>query len=1071
VLTSQQVNALMAQQNAQFALMQQQQMMGYAPTMGASQYPPSFNYGYAPSRIGSSFGAAAAGIPNAAMTGVGVAGAGLGIASMFSSSAGLGLAAAATDVTGISAGLSAGGAAAGAFGGMGTAAGLGVGLGVGGLAMAGVGAAYLTAGTAAARFAEGAREQRAIRQMYASETFANPLAASGRGFSGGQLMRIGQATRAIDASSPFVSSQDAMAVGRMFREMEVTRGIQNVDVISAKLKEFGKTAEQVAKQLGTSIQDVRGTLEQNRRAGFFTAQEVSRNVTQMRVAEGMGMGQETFAGMQLGAVATTRGMGLTGKAGANTSRAIALSLLSGMQGSGPGRLTAEELMDLTNTSSAQEAIAAIAGQQTARTAQILGNQGIGRVLLAGAGTVKGGKFTGGIDTGLLEQVASGEMSLLDLQNLAAQKTGTQAGGLSFAARQKQLQSSALESGLANEALVGIARRIVKDEYAGNEDALTLVMERLGIAQEQEQEIFRKLYEDRATNRQALRTRILREMETQKMQADRAQNYTLRGQYRKIAGGLSDTVFEPLSVAGAQLQTNFTSNLENLEAGLFGFRPITVTDQARTAASLEFATGTMMPQSPEIAQANRNAMLMQMAATGNLGTANELLVGDATGRAELDALAKELAANPAIARNLEQSKESRYGKTGAGDAVRFAVEQALINKGGRFSPNVSLGLEQNEVVTATPESQRATAYVLSKLGEQGGVLASQGLDLQTSAGNTSQAASELTAMTKLATIGTSLNFAGLFGEEPAMAKLINKGVGKELLSKLTSEKELRKFDEILQRTQDDATAANELKTSFNLGDVTSDDVANARLILDSKTGMNAAERLAAGEKVSPDVFTGTRALGLSLTAEAAKGFQENVSRNLSDAGFSAELADKGITGLAAAQAAMTGENAAAQRTALSALVEQARLTNFRGEGAAGQALTAAADFQRRALKSNRTLGTKEYFKQFYEPAFGGTLEEFESKVAGAYGTSLDMSEQQKLAETLGVAMFTGGLNANIAQESTPDTKKAELGKVVTSVEDLNNATKMTLEVAQTALDSANKAKTSDGSWVSFSLGGN
>lgn len=562
--------------------------VGYSvPNAGASHYPPSFSNAYNPSIGQQNLGAQATasimgGIQSAPgmlagagmMASLGLAGNAMGMYSLGKMGTGLLTAGSMLDPLSmafsagrVGMGLGRGAMTLGGIGGIGTGAFGGamgtIGAGLGGLAGAAVPAAALYgAYQGVSAFGTGGVHQAQINRMFSDYQFANPSAMGGRGFNAQQMGRIGDAMHSINTSSAFINGGDAMQLTKQFQQMGLGRGADSVGDLTTKLKEFGRVADEVAQRMGTSITQVSGLIQKMRGNGFFSSSEIAGNVTSMRTMQGMGVSNEQFLGAQQQAGATSRGMGLTNTAGANFISAAGSQMVGALQS---GILDQEQMMRLTGTDHYADAGMAFAQKMQGSLGGFM-KSGVGRAFLAGIGQTQGGKFTGKIDSKLLDNLSAGGdfTSIMDRGRSALQ--GRDA-GRSFVTNQDSMLNELMGSEQGLTSMVGAVRSMASKANLGDdEDAFVLLGKRMQMGTEMElRELFKFAEKQKQVRKDILRRKAM-ELSTERFQTSMSRN-SFTGQMAKLSGQMSDTLLAPIEHAGAHFMTSGSSMFEKMNIGL------------------------------------------------------------------------------------------------------------------------------------------------------------------------------------------------------------------------------------------------------------------------------------------------------------------------------------------------------------------------------------------------------------------------------------------------------------------------------------------------------------------------
>jgi hypothetical protein len=447
---------------------------------------------------------------------------------------------------------------------IGTAAGSSLGMGLlGGPVGIGLLAAQTTLGLAQT----GVQNANMVGNMFGNMQFANAAGdpRTGRGFSQRDLMTLQRGIHNIEANNPFVSMSDALRATERFTEMGMHQGVQDAEKLAKRVTQLGKTMHEMARQLGTSMEEAGTFLRDMRGSGFYSARDVMGNTANMTLMRGFGMTSEQFAGMQRAGAGITRGSMMSGKAGAGMVTAKAAEF---MQAFNSGAMSSEQAMDMTGASTPLEAAQMLAQQTLSGTMQGLSG-GLGSAMLLAAGQVdQSGKFTGKVDAGILQRMASGGMTRDEMMRLGGLKRNTREGQMSFVARKQDITESMLESEQGQEALFGMIRSLTEQQFgpgAGDDqDAFQLVAE---TQFNMDRRTVRNLQKLRDTRKQRMAS-LAQELRANERAAELKENRTLGGLVTRISGTFSD-IYESATMPFSEYYRDVAGGLVDVERAVLG----------------------------------------------------------------------------------------------------------------------------------------------------------------------------------------------------------------------------------------------------------------------------------------------------------------------------------------------------------------------------------------------------------------------------------------------------------------------------------------------------------------------
>lgn len=876
-----------AQQVAQGMALQQQQhamltagasgMMQSQPAMGMSQYPPQFSHA-----MQGNPNATRSGLAGAAVMG-GMAGGMNAVSSMANyaamPSAVAGMAAMPAAWAGFGSTTAVGGALSAAGGGALT----GFMLPIAGLGLAG--------GTAAAMQA-GLQQTQQVNQIFGNMQFANMGGdpRTGRGFSQNDLGTLQRGIQAINANNPFVSMSDALRASERFTDMGMHQGVQDAERMARKITEMGKTMHQMARIMGTSMEEAGRALGSMRSSGFYTASDVMGNTASMNLMRGYGMTSDRFMGMQASGAAATRGAQLSGRAGAGFVTGAAADIMGGIR---TGALSGEQIMDITGGRDPLEAAQIMAQQSLGATMQGFSGPG-GTAILSALGQMKDGRYTGEIDTGLMRQMAEGKLTYQDLVAKGGAKIGSGRNAqASFVANQKDIMDSALQNPEASSALVNLIRSQAKEMFGEGEEYAQLLAETQFNMDRRQFRILSKMAEDRKRGHRERLASLKREMDTSSRAAYIRENRTLGGALQKVSGTASDMWQQGAVNYFTEFSRDITEGFQEIERGLYGDTQVSVSGAAiRDVVMAGTGDGSALSKvSPLMAARHAMATGNMDAFTGTLGVSDELLkkvdldmvnqgaraamsasrggvgarkLGLSSDRsAKLDALRKKVREQaPTASPDEIDAIIAKSGSAGARLVTQARSQRSLagdvanvFSRGGGAADSIIASQEQLADVSGLQDySNELGGYGTAALGGAavaGGVLMVAG------------ALSGPIGWAALAAIGggASLVAGGVAMEGIGLSMMLGDSdlddmreefssgkAGTELVAEYADEKKQAKIDEIIASAQASANTLEEGReiaakrlTKFLGRPVSARDVEIADTVMQKRTNKNAAER--------------------------------------------------------------------------------------------------------------------------------------------------------------------------------------------------------------------------------------
>jgi hypothetical protein len=634
VLSSQQVAAMMQQQNQMFTGMQQysqvisaQMPQAYgigqygmqgpvAPQFGqvpyAPQQRPGFSYG-GQSAFGYGMGnqMGAAGV--AAMGGAGqFALGGLGIAG------GLGLLGRAGGMAfdPFSAGMAGYSAARGI--GMGVAGGLGMGAAAAGV----VAAPMMFAQHALGSMVTGAQEQAGVNQSLGQYSFSNAMSRSGRGFSRTDAQAIGSVVREMQAIPEMMTSMSELTriMDRM-GQSGMMQGVRDASEFSKRFKETIHTLKDVSKMMGSTMEEAMQAFQESKQSGFYSPEAIKQNIAQRQIVGGLtGMNQQQVASLQQYGAQSSVAAGGSRMGGARSITRVAGELGMANQ---MGLLSNDRLMELTGEEGAA-GIQQLAGSLN-DVGQRMGRSSLGTAMTLALGETKDGKYTGNMDADLVQRVRSGQIGKEELLRLAHQKSQGRNAKISFAAHRQRLTTEMVNSAGAQGVAMELST-ILGERGFDNPDALNLVMQRYGVDESQANQVI-SLMKDMPNIQRGITEAGTTEARRMSEQAFMKANASFEGVKTRISKKFENVLTEPFKRMGANISNSIGESIDSFVDDLFGRYQTKVTDIASSTA-LKASMGDKAAQSL-VASASQDMGTTRRTARGTTAALGTDLRNDST----------------------------------------------------------------------------------------------------------------------------------------------------------------------------------------------------------------------------------------------------------------------------------------------------------------------------------------------------------------------------------------------------------------------------------------------------------
>jgi hypothetical protein len=290
----------------------------------------------------------------------------------------------------------------------------------------------------------------------------------GQGFGEQEMGQISSMVREMGTSDIFSSTEEMTRLLDKTAQMGLYRGVQNARQFRTRFKELVGTLKEISQTMQVTLEDATQFMDSSRRMGFFSGQEINRNMLQTRYgaqATGMSVGQVQqlgLTGAQMG-----RALGMRGRVGAGAMQQAGLNIATGLR---TGAISEEMAAEATGGLTGDAAVQALAQRSMELNAAWTKSRP-GQAMLAGLWD----PATGGINQARMQRYLGGEISVRQLRGLGRQNIAATGGRQSeFFAEQERLGGQLQEeAGGAPLWLAGIAEHVARRRGTSMSDPMTM----------------------------------------------------------------------------------------------------------------------------------------------------------------------------------------------------------------------------------------------------------------------------------------------------------------------------------------------------------------------------------------------------------------------------------------------------------------------------------------------------------------------------------------------------------------------------------------------------------------------
>jgi len=508
----------------------------------------------------------------------------------------------------------------------------GIGLGaVGMLPGLAIGGAIQYAG---GKMMEGAEfRNQAMGFMQDQFRFTNPAARGGYGFGQAGMESNVRMLHEMGTERMGTTPQEMLGIMQGATSQGVFRGVRDAKEFQAKFKETVSALKEIAQTFNTTLAEAMPMFGEARRQGFWTPQDVTRHVQQIRQVQattGLSAQQaQQYTGM-IGQSAQAIG-GSAQQGSMMGARAISLAGAATFAGT----ISQQQLQNMGMGTGAEGTanLAQMMGGMTSRFA----SSRVGRWTLA---AMMG--RNGSLDPEMMEKFARGELGVGAIQRLAeknvggAGTTGRPGGAMQFVENEEELRGQFAERG--PEMMAGAIRGLAGGNLYGADARSKLVtrriIQRMVGGDKRQADAAAQIIRDmpRMLAVQAAQTEQQADMQQRQQQS--AMDDTWQGISRKVGQWWRETVTSPLEKFGSELGREWSSAWQKISDKMWGTgnRP-TLSREAIKGWVAAAETGNMRGLATQFGTKGLTSQVMGRGLTGvagvqNAGTMTELGISSA-----------------------------------------------------------------------------------------------------------------------------------------------------------------------------------------------------------------------------------------------------------------------------------------------------------------------------------------------------------------------------------------------------------------------------------------------------------
>lgn len=452
-----------------------------------------------------------------------------------------------------------------------------MGMGMGGrLAMGAAGAIpalglVAGAGHAISSVMAGAQEQASVdRTLGQNFNFSNP-STGGRGFNRQQSMAIGDMVRQLEHMPEMMTSMGELTriMDRM-GQMGMMNGVTNVRDFGSKFKSTLSVLKEMSKVIGSSMEEALPLFGEIRRSGMYSTSDVLKNAMQRQIVGGLtGMNQAQVG--QVASYGSQLGFAAGGSRATGAQHALRMAGQIGMANQ-LGVISNDQIAELTGLEGA-EGQQALAGQLTQAGYRMSGSA-LGTAMSIAMAEQKGGKFTGKMDSALMERFRRGDISKADMLKMVHSKTGSRGSKLSYVTKRGELRSE-MAGQMGVEGQMNMLQMVLGERGYDNPDALNIVSQGFGL-DEREAGLLVDLGKQMPDINLEMNQRGRAEAKRVAQNSFMKQNYSWDAVKTKVGKKIEGVITEPFKQFGADLRNSINQTVDDFIDDITGKYKVEVT---------------------------------------------------------------------------------------------------------------------------------------------------------------------------------------------------------------------------------------------------------------------------------------------------------------------------------------------------------------------------------------------------------------------------------------------------------------------------------------------------------------
>lgn len=403
-----------------------------------------------------------------------------------------------------------------------------------------------------------------------------------------QLKQVVGVLREVASDETMASMSDVMQLMNKAGQMGMFSNVGNAQQFGDKFKKIVSQVKEVAKIMGTSLDEAMPVFGQMQHMGMWRTSDVMGTALAMKTV-GPNAAPQLLQTMEMGSQ-RSYAMGGSLTAGATLARNQFMNVQAAMQS---GVFTTEQLKEATGGIGGPEGERMLAERLTGAL-QNMSQTPVGRLSMAALGEVKDGRYTGKIDQDRLGKMMSGQLSVQDLQSQGMANTRTREGAASFTFKEDQLGQELMAKGGVEGLAQMFQMGLNKAGFGGASDEIQgIMLQKMSGMNRRDAEFIQKIIRDLPTIQERRSRREMDSLRDAFQQAEEKQNRSWQGFKEAVEQVVDDKMRAPIQQVAERMTQGINEGVDKLTDWVWGRRTtlnVTGVDRMRGLAKGAFGRG-------------------------------------------------------------------------------------------------------------------------------------------------------------------------------------------------------------------------------------------------------------------------------------------------------------------------------------------------------------------------------------------------------------------------------------------------------------------------------------------------